>query len=70
MVCGGRPVRGRRSSHVASWHVNRNSQCFEEYNRKGHLTVDIIQIMILLKLNRERDELPLRLRPGPSRPMP
>ncbi|GFX26826.1 hypothetical protein TNCV_1839991 [Trichonephila clavipes] len=57
-VYGGRsmPIHGRRSSHTASGRIFRNSQFFGQYNRKQHLTVEIIRIMILLRLSRERDE--------------
>ncbi|GFY09620.1 hypothetical protein TNCV_381151 [Trichonephila clavipes] len=61
MVYGGRPrpIHGHRSSQVASLHIVRNPQFFGEYKWKKKLTVEIIRIMILLRLNRERDEAPI-----------
>ncbi|GFX01400.1 hypothetical protein TNCV_4736411 [Trichonephila clavipes] len=60
MVYGGRPrpTHGRWSSRITSWHI-RNSQFFGEYNRQKHLTVEIIQIIIVLRLNREQGEAQL-----------
>ncbi|GFX39134.1 hypothetical protein TNCV_359481 [Trichonephila clavipes] len=44
-----------------SWHIDRNSQDgisndTNGYNRKKHLTTEIILIMILIRLSQERDE--------------
>ncbi|GFS83228.1 hypothetical protein TNCV_599901 [Trichonephila clavipes] len=54
-----KPVTERWSSHEASSHIVQNSQFFGEYNRKQHLTIEIIRIMILLRLGRERDKVPI-----------
>ncbi|GFX51612.1 hypothetical protein TNCV_5013161 [Trichonephila clavipes] len=54
-----RPIHGRWSSHVASWHIVQNSQFRENTTGNYVLTVGIIGIMILLKPSRERDEVPI-----------
>ncbi|GFX93726.1 hypothetical protein TNCV_1589031 [Trichonephila clavipes] len=60
-VYGGRsrPFHGRWSSDVASRYIVLNSQFFGEYNRRKLLTIEIIRIIILLRISRERYVAPI-----------
>ncbi|GFX93503.1 hypothetical protein TNCV_1094431 [Trichonephila clavipes] len=52
----------KQCSHAAvtSWHIVRNSQFFEEYNR-DYSTIKMIWIMMLLNLSLERNDPPTKV---------
>ncbi|GFV03776.1 hypothetical protein TNCV_1877241 [Trichonephila clavipes] len=54
-----KPMPGRWSSHVASWHIVRISQFFGEHNRKKSFECLNYLKHVLFRLSRERDEAPI-----------
>ncbi|GFV77483.1 hypothetical protein TNCV_1070121 [Trichonephila clavipes] len=58
-----RPIHEQRLPHVSSGHIVRNSQSFEECNRKKHLPIESIRIVILLRMSQEQYEAPWWSRP-------